>query len=407
MVYPADMLQDRDLSAHVSLVRRITEDLTPVIDAVARDVGEPPAEVEGVVGDYVAMLGAGETLAHDALAALRAVGAEAARDGVSLQVVLDRYLSTGWAVWAAAVGPGSGTADRDAVAALGSVLLRAGDAAAAAIAEGHELAERESAARDAAAYRGFVDELIGAAGGDPIAAARIARRGPRFGLDPRATYAVVAAHPGRDVEDEGREVSRVAEAALDPRSRPKHGGAIGAARGGRLVLVVPASVLRAERLAAALGEVAAGARWTAVRGPDAPRLADVGASAAEAVAALAIAERLADRAGRIIDARDVALERALLADEAALRAAVAWELGPIVSAPRIGGALVETLRAYLDNGQSVQATARATGIPARTVAYRLARIEQILDAPLDGPRGRRLAVALSGRDVLACVAPGP
>jgi hypothetical protein len=41
------------------------------------------------------------------------------------------------------------------------------------------------------------------------------------------------------------------------------------------------------------------------------------------------------------------------------------------------------------------------GIPARTVAYRIARVEDIIRAPLDGPHARRLAVALSGRDLLA------
>jgi hypothetical protein len=99
----------------------------------------------------------------------------------------------------------------------------------------------------------------------------------------------------------------------------------------------------------------------------------------------------------LVDTRAVQLERALLADDRLLEVAVRLELGVIDWAPRGGAALVETLEAWLANGQNVRATARALSIAARTVSYRLERIERLLGRPLEGVLIARLATALFAR----------
>ncbi len=424
-------------SRHRDLLRGIAADPTAVVRAVSRDVGEPADRIAPAVEAYVNLLAADDPSSPVALASLRAVGAEAARAGIALQVVLDRYLSTGWAVWAAVVGQGEEAVDAADLAALGEVLLRAGDAFAAAIADGHAAAERDAVARDASALRAFVDDVLELSPGDVAGTSRLARRAPHFGLEPHAPHVVVVAYAGRDVEEEGPETARLSAGLAGPAGRGRRRPLV-AARRGRLVVVAPQGGGDPARLAVALDEVADGASWIAVRGPVATRLADVAAAYGAASAALAVAERSGagaagrslgsrglarvpdrgpgrdaragrrrDAAGRpavhtgaVVDAADLALERALLADEASLRVAVDRELAPIREAPRIGDALLGTLASYLDAGQNVRAASRASGIASRTIAYRLTRIEALLGAPLDGPRARRLAVALFARDLL-------
>jgi DNA-binding PucR family transcriptional regulator len=175
-----------------------------------------------------------------------------------------------------------------------------------------------------------------------------------------------------------------------------------ATRRGR-VLVVDAADRRADRgLAVALDAVAPGA-WTAVTGGPALRLGDVAAVASDVLAALAVAVRLA-RPGTVQPVEALALERALLADEARLRAALAAELGPLGAAPRTGGELVETLDAFLAARMSVTGAARLLHVAPRTLAYRLERIEAIRGRPLDAAAWQRYAVLLLARRLLA--APG-
>ena len=421
---------------HGHLIARLGLEIERIVSEVARDVGEPPDHARPAVERYVEMLAASDELRGPDLDELRAVGAAAAHDGMPIQRVLDRYLSTGWVLWGAAT---SGSDDPDAaavsrvaadersavLASLGAALLRAGDAAAAAIAAGHSAAERDMAARNASALREFIDEALDTPGGDPAAVARITRRALHFGLAAAAPYRVVVVDLGHEIDDEGSEVGRVAAALAVPprssRSGERHAGSadltgaggriarvprsstIVASKRGWLVVLAAADRPEIDRLSTVLGEVAAGDAWTAVRGPEVPRFADVAMSYAVAAGALSIAERLGVgrpsagpqvRGLRIVDAADLALEQALLADEVRLRAAVAHELAPLLAAPRIGADLVATLDAYLDSGQNLRATARAMGIAPRTVAYRLGRAEALLGMTLDGDVMRRMGVAL-------------
>jgi hypothetical protein len=413
------------------LLDALVADPDPIVAAVVADVVDPGgdrAAVELLVRPAVTALLAGLRDGPGIGAAdrerLRRDGAEAARRGEPVAAPLDRYLSAGWAIWDVATQ--HPLADPTSLAALGAALLRAGDAAAAAIAEGHGEAERELASRTAAALRAFADDLLDLVPGDRDAALRLATRAAGLGIDPYGSRTAVVAWLGRDVDDADPQAERVGRAFARPPRRPSRDPATGrspaatgggprsttvasdpapvvAARRGRLVLVLAESRASDIVLRPLLAELAEGRPWVAVRAPSVDRLELAGAAAADALAALRVVERIGDPE-RIVPVGAVDLERALLADRGRMAAAVEHELGPILGAPRNGPALLVTLERYLAERQNVRATARALGVAPRTVTYRLDRVERLLGHRLDGPALRRLATAMLARDLLAATA---
>ena len=391
-------------------------DLDVIVAEVVADVADPGDDLAGLglsvraeLESTIAALLRAEELDADELARMRLAGSRAAREGESLHRLLDRYLTSGWVLWAAATR--SFTGSRAAVAGLGTALLKAGDAAAAALAEGYGEAEREMAARSGAARRAFLDELVELPPGDAAAAARIARRAAHFGLASDETYRILVAGIGRELEDEGPAILRMA-LALD---RPSRSGGrtatslpIVAAKRGRLVLLAQADWPGVAALDLVLEELTGPKGWLAVEAPPAISLAGVAGAFGAAFGALLVAERLGLDGRHSAD--DLLLERALLADERLLRAAVDRELGPILNAPRNGEELVRTVAAYLAARQNLRAAARILGVGLRTVSYRLARVEELIGQPLTGEVLLRIATALFARRLLdhdALTAPRP
>ena len=386
-----------------TVLETLSANLDPILAEVARDVSGGDEDLGGVsaaarraVEWTIRALLRAEELSPDELARLRLSGARAAREGEPLGRLLDRYLTSGWVLWAAATRPPAG--DSAALAALATALLKAGDAAAGALAEGYGQAEREIAARTGAARREFLDELLDLAPDDPSAAARITRRAAHFGLAPGDRYRVLVAGIGRELEDEAPEVLRVT-VALDRPGRSGRDGAAGppivATTRGRLVLLARASWPGVSVLEAVLDDLAGPDGWLAVEAPLAEGLARVAPAFGAAFGALLVAEHLGLSGHRTAD--EVLLERALLADEVLLRAAIDREIGPILAAPRNGEELLRTVEAYLAARQNLRATARALGIGVRTVSYRLSRVEERIGRPLAGDVVLRLSTALFAR----------
>ena len=380
------------------LLATAAADAGAIVRTVARDVAGPDealpaveAEVRPAFERLLALLDDGPEPTAGALVALRAEGGQAARAGVSVERVIDRYLTSGWVLWAAATPLAT---EPTALAALGSALLRTADLAAAAIAEGHGRVERELAGRAGAARGELLDELLDPPPGD-AAIAHGMRRAVLLGLASDASYRVVVALPRN--QDEEPDAERVAAALARPsRGRPVVVPLVGV-RHRRLVLVLPDGHSDAA-VAVALNAGHTDEWYAATSGFVAglPAVAGAHALAVSALRALV----LLDRPGRLVTVDDLLLERALLADEQLLAAAVEHELGAIETAPRGGPALVDTLRVWLDAGQNSHATARALGVAPRTITYRLERIEQLLDRPLDGDQVLRLGTAILGRRLL-------
>jgi PucR C-terminal helix-turn-helix domain len=403
--YTAWMTQSNQPPPYAELLEAIQLEMDPIVAEIVRDVAGPGDDLEELAvsaraaaeSTIVDLLHADE-LSGAGVSRLRFAGSRAAREGEPLQRLLDRYLTSGWVLWAAATGRPTGS--RIAVAALGTALLKAGDAAAAALSEGYADAEREIAARSGAARREFLDELLDLPPADPAATARLTRRAAHFGLASNETSRVLIAGVGRDLEDEGPEILRVA-LALD---RPSRSGdaALGvpiiATKRGRLALLARASWPGVAALDRVLDELAGPHGWVAVEAPPVTGLVGVAGAFEAAFDALQVAERLGLDGRHAAD--ELLLERALLADERLLRAAVDRELGPILDAPRNGKELLRTVETYLAARQNLRTAARLLGVGVRTVSYRLARVEELIGRPLAGDVALRLSTALVSRRLL-------
>jgi hypothetical protein len=119
-----------------------------------------------------------------------------------------------------------------------------------------------------------------------------------------------------------------------------------------------------------------------VLGPMVPALVDAGQSARAALAGFAVA-RAWRHAPRPVEADDLLPERALAGDPLAKQTLVERIYRPLQAH---SADLVATLWAYLDNGRSLEATARELFVHPNTVRYRLKRVSEVIGWDATGPR---------------------
>jgi hypothetical protein len=119
-----------------------------------------------------------------------------------------------------------------------------------------------------------------------------------------------------------------------------------------------------------------------VLGPAVPALVDASQSARAALAGFAVA-RTWRNAPRPVEADDLLPERALAGDPLAKHTLVERIFRPLQAhSPD----LVTTLWSYLDNGRSLEATARELFVHPNTVRYRLKRVSDVIGWDATGPR---------------------
>lgn len=119
-----------------------------------------------------------------------------------------------------------------------------------------------------------------------------------------------------------------------------------------------------------------------VLGPTVPALVDASQSARAALAGFAVA-RAWRHAPRPVEADDLLPERALAGDPLAKQTLVERIYRPLQTHSTD---LVATLWAYLDNGRSLEATARELFVHPNTVRYRLKRVSEVIGWDATGPR---------------------
>jgi hypothetical protein len=149
-------------------------------------------------------------------------------------------------------------------------------------------------------------------------------------------------------------------------ARAGHGVLVGV-QGSRLVVVVGGGDADLQKLADAFGD------GPVAVGPTVPTLADAHRSAAEALSALR-AVAAWPSAPRPVRSDDLLPERALIGDPDAERQLLETVMRPLAAA---GGALIETLDAYLEVGGVLEACARRLFVHPNTVRYRLRRITEL------------------------------
>lgn len=119
-----------------------------------------------------------------------------------------------------------------------------------------------------------------------------------------------------------------------------------------------------------------------VLGPEVPDVVDAGKSAKAALAGFAVA-RSWRNAPRPTLADDLLPERALAGDPIARSTLINRIYKPLKAH---NPELLVTLWAYLDNGRSLEATARELFVHPNTVRYRLKRISDVIGWDATGPR---------------------
>ena len=119
-----------------------------------------------------------------------------------------------------------------------------------------------------------------------------------------------------------------------------------------------------------------------VLGPTVPALVDASQSARAALAGFAVA-RGWRHAPRPVEADDLLPERALAGDPVAKHTLVERIYRPLAAHSTD---LVTTLWSYLDNGRSLEATARELFVHPNTVRYRLKRVSDVIGWDATGPR---------------------
>lgn len=119
-----------------------------------------------------------------------------------------------------------------------------------------------------------------------------------------------------------------------------------------------------------------------VLGPAVAALVDASQSARAALAGFAVA-RAWRSAPRPVEADDLLPERALAGDPLAKQTLIERTYRPLQAHSTD---LVTTLWSYLDNGRSLEATARELFVHPNTVRYRLKRVSEVIGWDATGPR---------------------
>lgn len=119
-----------------------------------------------------------------------------------------------------------------------------------------------------------------------------------------------------------------------------------------------------------------------VLGPTVDNLVDASRSARAALAGVAVA-RSWRKAPRPVAADDLLPERALAGDGLARRTLIESIYEPLAAH---SGELLETLWCYLDNGRSLEATARELFVHPNTVRYRLKKVSEVIGWNATGAR---------------------
>ncbi|SDH24884.1 PucR family transcriptional regulator [Microbacterium pygmaeum] len=119
-----------------------------------------------------------------------------------------------------------------------------------------------------------------------------------------------------------------------------------------------------------------------VLGPAVPALVDASQSARASLAGFAVAKAWRG-APRPVEADDLLPERALAGDPLAKQTLVERIYRPLQAH---SADLVTTLWSYLDNGRSLEATARELFVHPNTVRYRLKRVSDVIGWDATGPR---------------------
>jgi hypothetical protein len=362
--------------------RRLLEPSKGAVEEIARTAGRDASLDSGFLGDYLRSIlhttVEGGRLHDTHLEACRRAGEGAAREGVALSTLLDLYLSATWRLWAD-VNQRADRSDPGVVGNAASVMFRAADDGAAALAEGYGAAQRRAIRQEESLRREFVDDLL-RGGGD---VALLAERAGRFGFNLAAEHLVAVARTRRSLVDAGPVHARIESHVL---AAPGGREALVATKGGLLVSVFPSGTRdAAQDLLVTLQSLEEGPWQVAVGRPHAGP-GGVARSFEEAREALELAALIGLEAS-LISFESLLPYRLLVGDRDRLTDLVETVLGPLRQARGGGAHLVATLEAFFEERGNVAAAARQLRLSTRAVSYRLGRIRGLTGYSPREPEG--------------------
>ncbi|RBY88892.1 PucR family transcriptional regulator [Blastococcus sp. TBT05-19] len=375
-------------------------------DAATREHGLPTSLLGGYLTALVDVAVHDRRLTRAEEAHCRDLGAEAAQQGVGLPALVDLYMSASRRLWPRlpelVAGARGRQLDPAGLVTVGEAVWRAADTALAALAAGHEEAQREVVRREEAFRREFVDDLL--TGRSEVGS--LVERAERLGLALAGSHTVMVATTDRPA-DSGMHLTKW----LEDEARLRFGdrGLLVAAKDGRLVSVIASGAAQghegdrhalAEAAGPAVARLTRRPHWRVGVGRSHPGPRGVLRSYREAVDALEVAERL-DLPERVVHARDMLVYRVLLRDEAAISDLVGTVLGPLEDARGGPEPLVTTVEAYFADGRNAASAARRLHLSVRAVTYRLQRVRELTGYdPADPADQLPLMVAVTGARLL-------
>ncbi|MFA5786581.1 MAG: helix-turn-helix domain-containing protein [Actinomycetota bacterium] len=347
------------------LVQQGATATSKIASLAGREAKVDPSLLGGFLDAVLSSARRGTKFGPESLSACHKAGVEAAEQGVRFSALVDLHLSAAWRLWRE-IAFVAGRASPEAIAAVADAMFRSVDDAVAALAKGHEEAQRRIIRREEGLRREFVDDLLGAAADSEA----LAERAVRFGFNLAGTHLVVVACTHRPLADAG-----LVHARVETQVVPSFGGrdVMVATKEGLLVCVFPAPtgdpVPDLVRILEGTGE----GPWQLGVGRAYAGPGGIMRSYDEAREALDLATRLG------LDSPVVRLEsllpyRVIAKDRAAVSEMVGMVLGPLHRARRGAEPLIETLEAFLAESGNASATARRLHLSPRAVTYRLERI---------------------------------
>ncbi|WP_405582967.1 PucR family transcriptional regulator [Streptomyces sp. NBC_01190] len=322
----------------------------------------PPEFVAGFPEALAEVSRSCRTLSRAERESRRVLGEQAANSGLALRELTAEHLAAARRAWPHLPGV---TAAHDAaeLRRVGSAVLTALETGIAALAEGHDRAQRHAVHRAEAERRAFVDALLYGRS-DP---GQIAEQAERYGLRlaDRHLVAVSAAPEGQTYDRTHPLVQRV-ERELAGRFGDHD--ALIAPKDGRLVCIAPTTqqaVLDAFVKLTASHRVAVSRPHSGAPG--------VVRSYEEALSALDLADRLGLTAP-VLNAAELVVFPVLLRDRAAMADLIRTVLGPLAHARGGAEPLLETITAYAAAGYIGAEAARRLDLSVRALSYRLERI---------------------------------
>ncbi len=338
--------------------------------------GLPPEFVAGFAETLAEVSASCRALSRGEREARRVLGEQAADAGFGLRELAAAHLAAARRAWPTLPGV-AGARDAAELRQVGSAVLTALEAGVAALAEGHDRAQRHAVRRAEEARRAFVDDLLYGRS-DP---GRIAEQAERFGLRLADRHVVaVAAPPPGETYDTKHPLLRRAERELAGRFGD-HDGLI-APKDGRLVCVVPTG----QRAVLDVFVKITSAYRVAVSRPHSGAVGVV-RSYEEALSALDLADRLGLTA-TVLNSADLLVFPVLLRDRAAMADLVRTVLGPLAEARGGAKPLLDTIAAYAAAGYVNAEAARRLDLSVRALSYRLERIAALTGFDPDDPLQR-------------------